>query len=206
MAGEGIASVAEAARFEASPRRAAWPGFAVTIPNFITIARLVGVPLIVWLMIADRFVEATILFVIAGISDAADGFIAKRFGASSELGAYLDPIADKALLVSVFVTLGFKGVLPAWLIVLVVSRDLFIIGGILLSYVLGNPMEVRPLKVSKANTLAQIVLIGLVLGDQSGATVLQPFLAATVLAVAALTVASAAAYLVEWVRHMAGDG
>ena len=64
----------------------------MTIPNFITIARLLGVPLIVWLMIADRFVEATILFVIAGVSDAADGFIAKRFGATSELGAYLDPL------------------------------------------------------------------------------------------------------------------
>jgi cardiolipin synthase len=81
----------------------------VTVPNFITIARLLSVPLIVWLMIADRFVDATVLFIIAGISDAADGFIAKRFGAASELGAYLDPIADKALLVSVFVTLGFQG-------------------------------------------------------------------------------------------------
>ncbi len=188
-----------------SSRRAAAPGSVLTIPNFITIARLLGVPLIVWLMIADRFVEATILFVIAGISDAADGFIAKRFGATSELGAYLDPIADKALLVSVFVTLGFKGVLPAWLTVLVVSRDLFIVGGLLLSYILANPMEVRPLRVSKANTVAQILLIALVLGDRSGATVFQPFLAAAVLAVAALTVASAAAYLVEWVRHMTGD-
>ena len=85
-----------------------------------------------------------------------------------ELGAYLDPVADKALLVSVFVTLGFKGVLPAWLIVLVVSRDLFIIGGMLLAYVLGNPMQVQPLWVSKINTAAQILLIALVLGDRSG--------------------------------------
>ncbi len=176
----------------------------MTVPNIITIARLLTVPLIVWLMIADRFVDATILFIIAGISDAADGFIAKRFGAASELGAYLDPIADKALLVSVFVTLGFKGVLPAWLIVLVVSRDILIIGGLLLSYMLSNPMAVRPLWVSKANTVAQILLVALVLGDRSGATVLQPFLAAAVLAVAALTVVSAAAYLVEWVRHMTG--
>ena len=178
----------------------------MTIPNLITIARLLGVPLIVWLMIADRFVEATILFIVAAISDAADGFIAKRFNATSELGAYLDPIADKALLVSVFVTLGFKGVLPAWLIILAVSRDLFIIGGLLLSYLLGNPMAVRPLWVSKANTAAQIVLIALVLGERSGVAVFQPFLAAAVLAVAALTVASAAAYLVEWARHMTGNG
>jgi cardiolipin synthase len=175
----------------------------VTIPNFITIARLLSVPLIVWLMIADRFLEATILFILAGISDAADGFLAKRFNASSELGAYLDPVADKALLVSAFATLGFKGALPAWLVVLVVSRDLFIIGGILLSYLLASPMRMRPLWVSKVNTVAQIVLLILVLCDESGAAIFTPFLAATVLAVAGLTIASAAAYLIEWVRHMA---
>lgn len=176
----------------------------MTIPNFITIARLIVVPVIVWLMIGDRFVEATVLFVLAGASDAADGFIAKRFGATSELGAYLDPIADKALLVSVFVTLGFKGLLPPWLIVLAVSRDLFIIGGMLLAYVLSNPMPVRPLWVSKANTVAQILLVAFVLGDRSGVMALELPIRITVLGVAALTVISASAYLVEWVRHMAG--
>jgi cardiolipin synthase len=176
----------------------------LTLPNFITIARLIGVPLIVWLMIADRFVEATAIFILAGISDAADGFIAKRFHAASELGAYLDPVADKALLVSVFVTLGFKGILPAWLIVLVVSRDLFIIGGLLLAYVLASPMAVKPLWVSKVNTVAQIVLIAFVLGERSGVSIFGPFILVTIIAVAFLTVASATAYLVEWVRHMAG--
>ena len=176
----------------------------MTVPNFITFARLLSVPLIVWLMVADRFVEATLLFIAAGISDAADGFIAKRFGAASELGAYLDPAADKALLISVFVTLGFKGVLPAWVVILVVSRDILIIGGIILSYLLTNPVAMKPLWVSKANTAAQILLIALVLGDRSGATIFQPLLAAMAIAVAVLTVASAAAYLVEWVRHMAG--
>ena len=175
----------------------------MTIPNFITIARLLSVPLIVWLMIADRFAEATLLFIIAGLSDAADGFIAKRFGAASELGAYLDPIADKALLVSVFITLGFKGVLPAWVIILVVSRDILIVGGIILSYLLANPIAVRPLWVSKANTAMQILLIALVLGERSGVSIFQPLLAAIVVAVASLTVASAGAYLVDWVRHMA---
>jgi cardiolipin synthase len=178
----------------------------LTIPNFITIARLIGVPLIVWLMIADRFFEAALLFVLAGLSDAADGFIAKRFSAASELGAYLDPVADKALLVSVFVTLGFKGALPAWLIILVVSRDLFIIGGMLLAYVLSNPMAVHPLWVSKANTVAQILLIAFVLGERSGIVGFLPLIWVTVLGVAILTVASAGAYLVEWVRHMAGPG
>lgn len=178
-------------------------GHVLTIPNFITIARLLSVPLIVWLIIADRFMEATILFIVAGLSDAADGFIAKRYGAASELGAYLDPIADKALLVSAFVTLGFKGALPAWLAVLVVSRDFLIIGGIILAYMLGNPVAMRPLWVSKANTAAQIILLALVLVGESGADILQPLLAGAVLLAAFLTVASAAAYLIEWVRHMA---
>lgn len=178
----------------------------MTLPNFITIARLFGVPLIVWLMIADRYVEAMILFILAGVSDAADGFIAKRFGAASELGAYLDPIADKALLVSVFVTLGAQGLLPAWLIVLVVSRDFLIVGAVILSYLMGNPVTVHPLWVSKANTTAQIVLIALVLGERSGVTILAPLIVPAVLIAAGLTVASAGAYVVEWLRHMAGTG
>ena len=176
----------------------------MTVPNFITLARLITVPLIVWLMIDDRFTEATVLFVLAGISDAADGFIAKRFGSGSELGAYLDPIADKALLVSVFVTLGLKGALPAWLIVLAVSRDFFIIGAMLLAYILSNPMPVRPLLVSKVNTTAQIVLIAFVLVDRSAEIGLDILIWIAVLGVAALTVVSAGAYLIEWVRHMAG--
>ena len=176
----------------------------MTLPNFITIARLIGVPLIVWLIIADRFLAATFLFILAGLSDAADGFIAKRFGATSELGAYLDPVADKALLVSVFVTLGLNGALPAWLIVLVVSRDLFIIGALLLAYILSNPMAVHPLWVSKVNTVAQIVLIALILGERSGVAAFGPLVELVVIAVAVLTVASAGAYLVGWVRHMAG--
>jgi cardiolipin synthase len=185
-------------------RAAASQVFYVTLPNFITIARLIAVPVIVWLMIADRFAEATVLFVLAGVSDAADGFIAKRFGAASELGRYLDPIADKALLVSVFITLGAKGSLPPWLIVLVVSRDLFIIGGMMLAYILSNPMAVRPLLVSKANTVAQILLIGFVLFDRAGAASLAILINLTVIATAALTVVSAGAYLVEWLRHMTG--
>ena len=176
----------------------------MTIPNFITIGRLITVPVIVWLMIAGRFFEATVLFVLAGISDAADGFIAKRFGAASELGRYLDPIADKALLVSVFITLGARGLLPPWLIVLAVSRDLFIIGGMLLAYVLTNPMAVRPLLVSKMNTAAQILLIGFVLVDRSGTMSFAMLINLTILAVATLTVISAGAYVVEWLRHMAG--
>jgi len=176
----------------------------VTIPNLITIARIFAVPLIVYLVISDLYMEAALLFVVAGISDAVDGFIAKRFNAASDLGAYLDPIADKALLVSIFLALGFKGALPVWLIIAAVSRDIVIVGGVILSWMLSRPIPMRPSMVSKVNTVAQIVLIALVLGAHGGFEILSPLTGPAIIVAGSLTVVSAAAYLVEWLRHMAG--
>lgn len=175
----------------------------MTIPNFISIARLLIVPMIVYLMMIDRFAAAGLLFILAGISDAVDGFIAKRFSAASELGAYLDPIADKALLMSVFVTFGLKGSLPLWLTMLVVSRDILIIGAVMLAWIMHNPIRVQPLMVSKVNTTAQIILVAIVFGVEVGLEVLEPLTPLVGLAVGALTIVSAGAYLVEWLRHMA---
>ena len=175
----------------------------MTIPNFISIARLLIVPAIVYLMMIDRFAAAGLLFVLAGISDAVDGFIAKRFAAASELGAYLDPIADKALLMSVFVTFGLKGSLPLWLIMLVVSRDILIIGAVMLAWVMGHPIRVQPLMVSKFNTAAQIILVAIVFGVEVGVEWVESVVPPVVLAVGALTIVSAGAYLVDWLRHMA---
>ena len=101
------------------------------------------------------------LFLAAGISDAVDGFLAKRFHMTSELGAYLDPLADKALIVSIYVSLGIAGALPISLVILVVSRDIMIISGFMLSWLVGRPMPIRPLLVSKVNTVAQILLADL---------------------------------------------
>ena len=176
----------------------------MTIPNLITIGRLLLVPIIVWLMITDRFLAAAMIFVLAGLSDGVDGFIAKRFDLVSDLGAYLDPLADKALLVFVFLTLGFKGLLPVSLIVLAVSRDILIIGGVILAWMLGHPMGMHPLWVSKANTVAQILLVAIVLGERAGMSGLHPLIWPAVLVAGGLTVVSAAAYVVAWVRHMAG--
>src|ERR1043165_2429801 len=103
---------------------------------------------------------AFVLFLAAGISDAVDGFLAKRFGMATELGAYLDPLADKAMLVSIYVALGITGALPAWLVILVVSRDIMIVGAVILSWVVDKPVPLRPLPVSKLNTVAQIVPAG----------------------------------------------
>jgi len=174
----------------------------LTIPNFITIARLFAVPLIVWLMINDLYLLAAILFALAGISDAVDGFIAKHYDQSSELGGYLDPLADKALLVSVFVTLGFKGVLPLWLIMLAVSRDILIVGAVILAWMMNNPLAMRPHWVSKFNTAAQIVLVALALGERAGVTGFGSLVGFGVVVVAASTVLSAASYLREWNQHM----
>jgi cardiolipin synthase (CMP-forming) len=147
---------------------------------------------------------AFVLFLLAGVSDGLDGFIARNFNQRSELGAWLDPVADKFLLVSVFVVLGWLGVLPSWLVIFAVSRDALIVGAVVLSSLLDNPVEMRPLLISKANTMAQIVLLILVLADLAGLARLDAVIGWMIYAVAALTIASASAYLVTWLRHMAG--
>ena len=138
----------------------------MNIPNTITLFRLFCVPLTVWLLTAGFFETAFWIFIGAGVSDGLDGYIAKRFDQVTELGAYLDPIADKLLLVSLFVTLGSQDFIPSWLVILVVSRDVMIVGAVVLGWAISNEVEVRPLLVSKANTLAQLLLVAIVLAEQ----------------------------------------
>jgi len=178
----------------------------MTLPNYITVARFLMVPLIVLAMINDQMLTAFIVFMLAGVSDAVDGVIARRFNQKSELGAWLDPMADKFLLVSVFVVLGWLGALPMWLVILAVSRDGMIIAAVVLSSLMGNPVEMRPLMISKANTLVQIVLLILMLAELAGIVQLDALIGWMVYAVAGLTIASAGAYLVSWLRHMASEG
>lgn len=178
----------------------------MTVPNIITILRLLLVPAVVYAMMSGELGWAFAGFIVAGISDGVDGFIARQFDQRSELGAYLDPMADKLLLVSVFVVLGQMGELPLWLVIGVVSRDALIVGAVLLSYVMGNPVIVKPLFVSKANTTAQILLAGLVLGELSLSAAIDNMRDALIVLTGLLTAASAAAYLVAWLRHMNGDG
>jgi cardiolipin synthase len=175
----------------------------VNIPNTLTLARIVLVPLVVWLIITHEMLAAFVLFLLAGFSDAADGYLAKRYGWHTELGAYLDPIADKALLVSIYVTLGFANHLPAWLVIAVVSRDILIIGAFILSWMLSRPVTVYPLLVSKANTLSQIVLAGLVLAELGLGFGLEPLVEVFVWVTGALTILSAGAYFWGWLKHMA---
>lgn len=178
----------------------------MTIPNMITILRLVLVPGVVLAMLQARWEWAFAGFVVAGISDGVDGFIARHFNQRSRLGAYLDPMADKLLLVSVFVVLGIAGELPLWLVVAVVSRDALIVFAVLLSSVMAQPVEMKPLMVSKANTAIQLVLAAVVLGELAFGIDIGALRPALIILSGLLTVASAAAYLVAWLRHMSGHG
>jgi cardiolipin synthase len=173
-------------------------------PNIITLGRVILVPLVFWLLVTGQTQAAFVAFIIAGISDAVDGYLAKTFGWTTELGAYLDPLADKLLIVSIFLALGVGGKLPLWLVIAVVSRDILIVIAIVLSWLLGNPVRIKPLIVSKANTVAQIVLAGTVLADEGFGLGLDTTRLVLVWITGALTFASLAAYLRSWLLHMSG--
>ncbi len=174
----------------------------VSLPNLITIARLLLVPFTIWLLLNHQFGIALLAFLVAGIGDGVDGYIARRYNLQSELGAYLDPIADKALLVSIYVSLAALQFLPAWLAITVVTRDVLIVGAVLLAWVMGRPVEMRPLVVSKINTVAQILFAGVLLLTLAINLPLDTLLDVGEVLVAALTLASGGVYLRDWVSHM----
>lgn len=174
----------------------------MSIPNIITLGRILLVPLIVWAIAANQMTIAFVLFVVAGLSDAIDGFLAKRFNMSSELGALLDPVADKALLVSIYVALGIWGAVPRWIVILVVSRDLMIVGAVIISWVFGKPIPMKPLMVSKLNTVAQVAFAALILAALGFGISPGPFDVILMGFVTVLTLLSVSLYLMEWVRHM----
>lgn len=171
-------------------------------PNIITLSRLILVPVIMWLMATGEKQWALFVFIVAGLSDAADGFLAKHYHLESELGAYLDPMADKLLIVTIFIMLGLSGGLPVWLVIAVVSRDVLIVMAVILSWMLARPVKIRPLAVSKANTAAQIVLAATVLADDAFSLQLQTTRLVLVWVTGVLTLASLASYLEKWLRHM----
>lgn len=174
----------------------------MSIPNLITLGRVILVPIVFWLLVTGQLQAAFLVFVIAGISDAVDGFLAKRYKWETELGAYLDPIADKLLIVCIFIALGVTARLPSWLVIIVVSRDVLIVIAIVLSWLLNHPTPMKPLAVSKLNTVAQIVLASVVLADEAFGLRLKGPVLVLVWLTAALTLASLVAYLRIWLRHM----
>lgn len=133
------------------------------VPNLLTLFRIAAAPVLVLLLKYGANDLAVVLFVAAGVSDGLDGYIAKRFNYQTRLGAILDPVADKLLLVSSYVMLTLLGHLPFWLLVTVVFRDVVIVGGYLVLVTLNGSVHMQPSIVSKLNTVLQITLVGVVL-------------------------------------------
>ncbi len=176
----------------------------INLPNFITLGRVISVPFVFWLLITGEAKAAFLLFVAAGVSDAVDGFLAKRYNWQTPLGAYLDPLADKLLIVSIYIALGARDQIPLWLVIAVVSRDVAILAAVMLSWLLDHPVVIKPLLVSKLNTTAQLVLASTVLADEGFELGLQPIRMVLAIITATLTVASLWAYLRAWFAHMTG--
>ena len=169
------------------------------LPNLISILRLLLVPWFALVLLEQRFDAALALFLLMGVSDGLDGYLARRLGAASSLGAALDPLADKVMLVSAFVLLGHLELLPAWLVVLAVGRDVLIVGGALLLYLFRPGGMVRTAPIGKVNTFLQIVLALTVLVRQLlPLPLLEPVQAALVAGTAVTAVASGLWYAVVW--------
>jgi len=166
----------------------------LTLPNIISFARLCAVPLAVWLVLHAQYSGAFALFLAAGISDAIDGWLARGRG-GTVLGAALDPLADKTLMIGMYVTLAATGQLPDWLAIIVVFRDLIIVGGVVLLWLTGHQTAIHPLRISKVNTGLQIGLVALVLGLDAAGLMLEPLRTGMIALVAASTLLSGAAYV-----------
>jgi len=182
----------------------------VTLANALTLLRLILVPVLVVLLHQGSYTGALALFVFAGLTDAADGFVAKRYGQVTELGKVLDPIADKALAVALYVTLAWLGWVPFWLVVAVVARDVIILAGALLYHYLTSGLEVAPTLLSKANTALQLGYVALILVDAALAVDLGAWHTPVAVAVFITTVVSGLQYVLVWLRkaveHELGTG
>ena len=170
------------------------------LPNIISLARILMVPVVVWLVVIDELGGAFWVFFAAVISDGLDGFIAKRFDAVTEVGSYLDPVADKALLISIFVALGAAGLVSRWLVILVVLREVLIVGGILFSFALSLRVCMRPSTLSKVNTSAQMALAAAILAVHGMSWALGSAASLGSFLVGALTALSGAQYVRRWSR------
>jgi cardiolipin synthase len=156
---------------------------------------------VVWSLLSGRFDLALLLFVVAGISDGVDGFLAKQFHWQSWLGAILDPLADKLLLVSCFFALGWLGLLPAWLVVAVIVRDLVIVGGAVYWHFQIKTLDAEPTIVSKINTFMQIVLVVSVVAEQTFVWLPQGGVGALIWITLATTASSGIDYVWEWSKR-----
>ncbi|MGV1098934.1 CDP-diacylglycerol--glycerol-3-phosphate 3-phosphatidyltransferase [Thiovibrio sp. JS02] len=168
----------------------------MNIPNCITIVRILLIPILVIFLLEGRLLTAFWIFVAAGVSDGLDGFLARALKQKTDFGAFVDPIADKLLLITSFVTLAALGMLPKWLAVLVVSRDILIVGGIGVLMLYDRPFDIKPAFVSKITTFLQLLTVVLHLG-QEYVTSLFAMRDYLILLTALFTILSGAQYLIR---------
>jgi cardiolipin synthase (CMP-forming) len=171
------------------------------IPNILTAFRFLLVPPVVVFMLKDEFMPALVLFAVAGFSDAVDGFLARRYHWTSRIGGLMDPLADKLLMVSSYLTLGWLGLIPVWLVALVILRDLVIVTGAVIYNARIEQVEATPSVVSKLNTLAQILLVLSVLFSQAVAALPGWWIDALIYSVLVTIVWSGAGYVWTWGRR-----
>jgi len=171
------------------------------IPNAITIVRLILVPVLILLLRDGEYGYALAVFTIAGLSDGLDGYLARKYHLQSELGGFLDPVADKVLMVSAYISLALLGLLPTWAVLLVVARDFLIIGFFMMLISLGDEMHPAPSIYSKVNTAFQVLLVVMVLVDQAFALGITRFVELLTYSVAVTTVVSAANYYWIWIAQ-----
>lgn len=173
----------------------------MTIPNLITSIRIILAPIFVIYLINERFSSALIVFILAGLSDGADGLIARLFGQKSRLGTFLDPLADKILLIAAFVTLAIINRIPPWLSVIVISRDVLILLGALILFLNNSHLTIRPSILSKMTTCLQLLTVFLVLAKEYVGIFMQ-FSHYILMLTGLLTISSGLHYMRYWFKMM----
>lgn len=170
------------------------------IPNIITGTRILCVPYLIWVIFQRQFEQALLLIVFMGLSDGLDGFLARSYGWQTRLGSILDPIADKLMLLALFVSFGLLHWVPWWLVIMIALRDMFLSLGAMCMYRSINDFRIQPLFISKLNTFMQIVLGITLIFSQLSVVNLQ-ILNILMTIVACTTVASASQYYMLWLRR-----
>jgi cardiolipin synthase len=177
----------------------------MTIPNLLTILRVLLTPLLVIFLLENRLSEALIVFVAAGVTDGLDGLIARLYKQKTRLGAFLDPLADKLLLATTYVLLAFQNLVPNWLTVIVLSRDVLIVLGVFVLFMQDLPFEIKPSLASKLTTCAQIVTAITTMATALASP--HPLLKHTLFQfTAVVTIVSWAQYMIRGIRIMQKAG
>ena len=170
------------------------------IPNAITSTRILCVPCLIWMLFHQQFERSLVLIFVMGLSDGLDGFLARRYGWKTTLGAYLDPLADKVMLLSAFIAFVALGWVPWWLAAVIVARDVILLVGAAYYHLVTRQLKMEPLASSKINTCAQIILAVSLIYAQVWPLHAQ-ILNALMTVVVCTTVASGVQYVMEWSRR-----